>query len=163
HAAELRDGDVTLVDDHERVTRQIVDQGRRWLPLLAPGQRARIVFDAFAETKLGQHLEVKARALLDALGLDQLGLLLKKNDALGARGFDAYDGAQRGISGREVVTGRIDGVARHPLQDLPGERIEQSELLHIVVEQLHAQRHFRILRRKNVEHIAAYAKAAPPE
>ena len=31
HAADLRDGDVALVDDHQRVARQVVDQRRRRL------------------------------------------------------------------------------------------------------------------------------------
>ena len=82
HAAELRDGHVALVDDHQRVRRQIVDQRRRRLAGAAAGQVPRVVLDALAEAQLGQHLEVEARALLDALRLEQLALALEELDAL---------------------------------------------------------------------------------
>ena len=72
HAADLRDRDVALVDDHERIVRQIVDQRRRRLARLAAGQMARVVLDAFAEAHLVQHLEIEARALLDALASTSL-------------------------------------------------------------------------------------------
>jgi hypothetical protein len=74
HAADLRDRHVALVDEHQRVARQVVDQRRRRLAGLAAGQVARIVLDPFAEADLDHHLEVEARALLDPLRLDQLHL-----------------------------------------------------------------------------------------
>ena len=72
HAAELRDRDVALVDDQQRVLGQVVDQRRRRLARLAAGEVARVVLDALAEADALHHLEVEARALLEPLRLDQL-------------------------------------------------------------------------------------------
>src|SRR5207247_8436432 len=108
HAAELRDADVALVDDHQRVVRQIIDQGGWRLARLAPREVARVVLDALAEAKLRQHLEVEARALLDALRLDQAARLLEELDAAAQLRLDRLDGAQRGLARRHVVAGRIN-------------------------------------------------------
>ena len=75
--------------------RQVVDQRRRRLARLASGQVARVVLDALAEAQLVQHLEVEARALLDALRLDQLALALEELDALAQLDLDRLDRPQR--------------------------------------------------------------------
>ena len=63
---------VALVEEHQRVLRQVVDQRRRRLARRRARQVARVVLDALAVADLLQHLEVEARALLEALRLDQL-------------------------------------------------------------------------------------------
>ncbi len=73
HAADLRHGDVALVDDDQRVLRQVVDQGRRGLARAVPGQVARVVLDAVAEAELAQHLHVEEGPLLEPLRLEQSG------------------------------------------------------------------------------------------
>ena len=67
-------GLVALVDDQQRIRRQIVEQARRRLARRAAGQIARVVLDAVAVADLAHHLEVEARALLQPLRLDQLVL-----------------------------------------------------------------------------------------
>ena len=58
-----------FVDHHQRVARQVVEQGRRRLAGLFAGQVPRIIFDAAAEAHLFQHLHVEHRALMQALRL----------------------------------------------------------------------------------------------
>ena len=56
HAADLRHGDVGLVDEDDRVVGQEIHQRVRRLAGLAPGQVQRIVLDPGARTGLAQHL-----------------------------------------------------------------------------------------------------------
>ena len=71
HAAELRDGDVALVDEHQRVVGHIFEQRRRRLARLAAGEVARIVLDAGAGAGRLHHLEVEEGALLEPLRFEQ--------------------------------------------------------------------------------------------
>ena len=72
HAADLRNRHVALVDEQQRVVRQVVEQARRRLAGAAPRQIARVVLDAVAVADLEDHLQVEARALLEPLRLDEL-------------------------------------------------------------------------------------------
>ena len=72
HRAELRNRLVALVDDQQRIRRQIVEQTRRRLARRAPGKKARVVFDAVAVADFADHLDVEARALLEPLRFEQL-------------------------------------------------------------------------------------------
>ena len=71
HAADLRHGDVALVDEDQGVVRQVFEQGRRRLAGLAAGEIARIVLDAGAGAGGHHHLDVEHGALLEALRLQQ--------------------------------------------------------------------------------------------
>ena len=71
HAADLRDGDVALVDEDQRIVGQVFEQGGRRLAGLAAGEVARIVLDAGAGAGGHHHLDVEHGALLEALGLEQ--------------------------------------------------------------------------------------------
>jgi hypothetical protein len=58
---------VRLVDEHQGVGRQVIDQRRRRLARLAAGEVARVVLDALAEAQFVEHFQVEAGSLLDAL------------------------------------------------------------------------------------------------
>ena len=92
-----------FVDEHQGIGRKVINQGWRRFPGLTPGQIARIVFDAFAETQLVKHFQIKARALLDALRLDQAVLPLKKLNALAQLILDRLDRPKHGGSWRDVM------------------------------------------------------------
>jgi hypothetical protein len=65
----------------------------------------------------------------------------------------------RSRGGRVVGLG-VDGEALHVAQRLAGERVEQGDLLDLVVEQLDAQRFAVRLGREHVDHFAAHAEGA---
>ena len=90
-------------------------------------------------------------------------VLLEALDALAQLDLDRLDRAQRGRARRHVVARRIHREARHPLQDVAGQRIEHVERLDLVVEQRHAHRVLGVLRREDVDHVAAHAERAAPE
>ena len=77
HAADLRDRDVALVDEDQRVVGQILEQRRRRLAGFAAGQVARIVFDAGAGASRLDHLHIKLATLRQTLRLEQPPRLLK--------------------------------------------------------------------------------------
>ena len=95
HAADLRHGHVRLVDDDERVLRQVVDQGGRLLARLAPGEVARVVLDAVAVADLAQHLHVEERALLEPLRLQQPAARAEEAEPLPQLVGDARDARAR--------------------------------------------------------------------
>ena len=82
HAADLRHGDVALVDHQEKIVGKVTQQRRRRLARLAPGQMPRVVFDAGAEAHLFEQFEVVERALLQALRFEQFALILQLLQAL---------------------------------------------------------------------------------
>ena len=154
---------MAFVDDHERVVRQVVDEGRRRLSRRAPGEMPRVVLDPLAEAHLGQHFQVEARALLDALRFERLSLLLEPVDPLAQLLLDRLDRAQRRRARRDVVARRIDREARDALQDVPGQRIEEMDRLHLVVEKGQAHGRLRVLRGEDIEDVAAHPEHPPPE
>ena len=77
HAVQLRDGLVALVEKHDGIVRQIIEQGGRRFARQAAREMARVVLDAVAVADLLHHFEIEHGALLQALRLDELALLLK--------------------------------------------------------------------------------------
>ncbi len=163
HAAELADRDVALVDDHQRVVREIVDERRRRLAWLAAGEMPGVVLDAFAEAELGEHLEIEARALLDALRFDQLARILEELDPLPELDLDRFDRSQRRLARRHVMARRVHGEARHRVQHAPRERVEHFEPLDLVVGERDADRVLGVLGREHVDHVAAHPERAAAE
>ncbi len=163
HSAELADRDVRLVDEHEGVRRQVVDQRRRRLAFFSSGQVPRIIFDPLAEAELVEHFEVEARALLDPLGLEELSRFLKVVDSLGELDLDRFDRPQRRRARRHIVARRIDGEARDPLAGVARERVEQGQTLDLVVDERDAQCGLGMLRGEDVEHVASHAERAALE
>ena len=124
---------------------------------------ARIVLNALAEAELREHLQVEARALLDALCLDQPAGVLEELDPLAQLELDRLDRAQGCLARRHVVARRIHGEARHGMLHAAGERIEHLQLLDLVIEERDADRVLGVLGREDVDHIAAHAERAAPK
>ena len=93
HAADLADGDVALVDEHQGVVGEVFEQRRRRLAGLAAGEIARIVLDAGAGAGGFHHLEVEQGALLQALRLEQAAALFQLGEADLQLLLDRLDGA----------------------------------------------------------------------
>jgi hypothetical protein len=138
HPAHLGDALVALVDDHQRVLGQVVQERGRRLPRGPPREMPRVVLDAVAVADLAQHLQVEHRALEEALGLQQLALSLELGLLLQQLGLDAADGVLHLRPRRDVVARRIDRHLGQLAQGLAGQRIERRDGLHLVPEQLDA-------------------------
>ena len=69
HAAELSHHHVALVEEHDAVGREVVDETGRRLARRKAREVAGVVFNALAEAHLIEHLQIEHRALLQALRL----------------------------------------------------------------------------------------------
>ena len=106
----------------EEVVREVVEQAvGRGARLLAE-QDARVVLDAAAVAHLAQHLHVVLRALAQALGLEELAVLLEPGAALLHLPADLDERALDGRVVGDEVRGRIDGDVLGLLDDLAADR-----------------------------------------
>src|SRR5690606_20306506 len=162
-AAELRNRDVAFVDEEQRVVGQVVEQAGRRLTGATAGQIPRVVLDAGAVTDLHDHFHVEARALLEALRLDELVRLAQTLELNREVGANLLDGTEQRIARRDVVRLRIDRDARHRALHLARQRIEVAELGDLVVEQLYAHGEALGFRRVDVDDVAPNAIRAARE
>ena len=151
---------MAFVEHHQRIRRQVVEQRRRRLAGPASRQIPRIVFDALAVADLLNHLQIKLRALLDALCLDQLADLLKMLDARLQLHAYRLDHAQRAFTRRHVVAFGEDGQPWHLALHFAGERIEEAQLLDLVVEQFDPHGFVIGFGRVNVDDLAPHPVSA---
>ena len=115
HAADLSNGNVAFVDEHDGVVGQVVHQCGRRFAFFFAGEVAGIVFDAFTEAHFVEHFEVETGALFDALLFDGTLFAGEKFDTFAQFFFDGLAGAQYGVARGNVVAGREDGVAADAL------------------------------------------------
>ena len=107
NAAELRDGDVALVDKDERVVRHVFEQSRRRLARLAAGEIARIVLDAAGAGGF-HHFQVEHRALFEALRFQQAAGDVELVETAFELALDAGDGLDQRRARRDVMRVGVD-------------------------------------------------------
>ena len=123
-AVQLRHRLVALVDDEQEVVGEVVEQRERRLAEVAAVDVHRVVLDAVAVADLGHHLEVVLRAHAQALGLEQLALLLEPGEPLLQLGLDLAHRPLHPLGAGDVVGGREDLGARQLAQRLAGDRVD---------------------------------------
>ncbi len=163
HAAQLRDGDVALVAEDQRVLGQVLEQGRRRLARLAPGEIARIVLDAGAAAGRRHHLDVEGGALLQPLRLEQLALRVELLEAELQVDLDLLDRLHQRRLRRDVVAVGIDGDLLERGALLAGQRIEFVDRLELVAEQREPPGAVLVMRREDLDRVAARAEGAADE
>ncbi len=158
HAPDLRNRDVTLVDDKKPILREVLEQSRRRITGRAPRQMARIVLNALAKTKLFDHLKIEHRSLLQALSLKKLpGLFhfLKRFAQLHSNGFDR---ALAVVDRRHVMASRIDRHTRELVQANPSKGVDLANRFDFVAEEFNTDRALFFVSRKDLDHVATYAE-----
>ena len=163
HAADLRHRDVALVDEHQRVVGEILEQRRRRLAGIAARKIARVVLDAGAGAGRLHHLHVEDGALLQALRLQQAAGVVKLLKALLQLLLHRLDGLLQRRLGRHVM--RV-GVDLHQLQLVAlgaGERVELGDALDLVAEQRDAPGAVLQVGREQLHGVAANAEGAARE
>ncbi len=163
HAADLRHGDVALVDDQQRVLGQILEQRRRRIALLAAGQVARVVLDSLAGAGGLDHLQVEGAALLQPLGLQQLAAGGELVEPLLQLLLDQDRRLVERRARRHVVAVGIDVDLVEIAGLLAGERIELDDAVDLVAEQADAPGAVLVLRREHVDRLAAHPEGAARE
>jgi len=139
HAADLGDGDVGFVDDEKVVVREKVEQGGGRGAGRTAGDVARVVLDAGAKAHLFHHLEVVFGAHLDALGLEELAVFLKPDDAFAQFLADGEGGDLELVVGGDELFGGEDGDGGEVFDFVAGEGFEAGEALDLLAEKFEAQ------------------------
>ena len=154
---------MAFVQEHDGVLGQVVGQRARRLARRRARQVPGVVLDAFAMADFAEHFQVKPGALLNALRLDQLALGDEELDALFQLHLDGFHRRQHTVARRHVMAAGIDREARNLLLYAPGQRVQQLQGIHLVVEQLNTYRQLAVLGRKHVDGLAAHTERAPAE
>ena len=163
HRPQLRERDVALVDHEQEVLREVVEQRRRRLPGRAAREVARVVLDPRAEADLADHLQVEARALLQALGLEQLLLAAQPGQPLRELGLDRGERALDLLLGDDVVAAGPDRDRLERAGDRAGQRVDPRDALDLVAEELDAHRRVALVGGEDLDDVAADAEGAAVE
>ena len=138
HRADLRNGDVGLVNNQKEVLREVVEQ--------RVGRRARgaainvhgVVLHARARTNLTEHLEVVRGPHAQALSLQELAVALQDGQALGQFGLNALNGSLKAFGPGDVMGGGEDKDLVGGGDDVPGHGMEGCQRLDLISEELDA-------------------------
>ena len=153
---------MALVHDRQRIRRQVIEQRRRGRARRPAGQMPRVVFDPVAIADLLDHLQVEHRPLVQAVRLEDLPLGFELGPVPVQFFLDGLDRELRLVARRDEVRLGIDRhlvvLALRPA----GQGIEGDELVHLVAEQLDANRHV-FVRGIDLDDVAAHAERAPVE
>ena len=163
HGAHLRERDVALVHDKQKILREIVDERVRRTSRRTPRQHARIVLDARAETDLLQHFNVVAGALRDTLRLDQLAVFLKVFYALFQFFFEVLDGFLQLFLGCNVVARRKNSNMPQFTERNAGQRVNTADAVHLITEKLDTDNILVRVYRPDFHRVAAHAEAVALE
>ena len=160
HAADLRDGDVAFVGEHQRIVGDIFEQRRRRLAGAASGEIARIVLDAGAAAGGFHHLEIEGGALLQPLRFQQPPLVVELVQPQLQLDLDRLDRLHQRRPRRHIMRIGVDLDEFELVLLVAGERIELLDILHGVAEQVDAPGAVFVVRREDVDDVAAHAKGA---
>ncbi len=151
-----------LVDDHQEVFREVVDQGRRRRAGPAVVDVPRIVLDPRAEPDLTHHLDVVVGPHPQALGLQQLALALQLGQPILEFLLDGRDGVGHSFRSGHVVRRRENPQRIHLAHNVPGERMHVVQRLDLVAEVLDPKREL-LVGRDDLDGVAAHPKRSAGE
>src|ERR1700681_2538598 len=77
HSAHLADGLVRLIDEHQKILRNVIEQRWRSFAWQAAAQMAGIIFNSVAIADGAHHFDIEKSALCYALGFYKFPLLLQ--------------------------------------------------------------------------------------
>ena len=149
--------------EHQRVVGHVFEQRRRRLARLAAGEIARIVLDAGAGAGRLHHFQVVDGALLEPLRLQQAAGALQLVEAAAQFLLDAGDRLDQRRARRDVMRIGVDFDEVQFVGLGAGERVHLLDLLDLVAEQMHAPGAVLVVRRENVDGVAAHAERAAEE
>ena len=159
HRPYLGHRHMTLVDDHQVVFREEIQQAVGPFARLAPIEIAAVVLDARAMPQLLDHLHIILHALLDALRLDAVAQLLEIGHLLHQVVLDLTDGDVGLLLRGHKEVGGIELVFFEACQTVEGHRIHLLEGVDLIIPEGHAQHHLTI-RHRDVHGVALHTEVA---
>ncbi len=162
HAVHLRNRGVALVHKEQKIAREVVEQRRRRLARQPPAEVPRVVLDPVAVAHRLDHLQVEARALVNALRLHHAALLLQMRHPLVQLGHNRIDGLGLALRLHHVVALGIDRQPRILLLHRAEQGIDLRQRLDLVAEHLNPVG-VLVVSRKDLDHVAAHAERPAPK
>ena len=159
HRAHLRQRDVRFIHKEQEILGEVVDERQRRRADGPPADDAGVVLDARAVAQLAQHLDIVARALADALGLDGLALSQKLCLALVELLVDLDDGALELVLRCDIVRRGVDGDVLERARHLTVDGVEFADPVDLVAEEFDAHGLVAVVRRVELHRVAAHAEA----
>ena len=132
HAVELGNHLVALIDDHQEIVREIIEQAVGFLACLPPVEMPGVVLDPFAGSGLLDHLEIVPGPLFEPVRLDHP----ERGQDLIEFLADRCDRRLPGSLGCNEVPGRIDIEIFHLLFLCTGVFVHFADPLDLVAEHL---------------------------
>ena len=160
HPANLRNRGVALVDEHQRRLGQIVEQSRGRFSGLPARQVPGVVLNPAAVADSLDHLQVKHRALVHALGLQKPAFLFPLRAALLQLRFDGVERLRPALFGDDIVRLRVDGNPVVLSKNLSSERVELRDSFDFISEELDSDG-VVIVRRHDLDDVSPHPKSAP--
>ncbi len=154
---------MAFVGKHQRIIGDIFEQRRRRLAGTAAGEIARIVLDAGAASGRFHHFEVERGALLQPLRFQQAALVVELIQPHLQLALDRFDGLHQRRPGRHVVRVGVDLYEFEIVLLVAGEWIELFDIVDDIAEQIDPPGAVFIVRRENVDDVAAHPKSAAGE
>ena len=154
---------MALVEEHQRVARQVVHQRRRWLARVPRRTGGACSSRCLCSGPLPAASPGRSACAAPAAAPRPACRLHELVEPLAQLVLDAVDGGHHAVARGHVVARWIDREARDLLPHAAVQRVEQRERLHLVVEQLDAQRELAVLGREHVDRVAAHAERATRE
>ena len=127
---------MAFVHEEEKVLGKEIDQAPGPLARFAVGKVAGIILDPVAKPYFPKHLEVVFRAHPDPLGLQQEIFLLEPGYPFLELGLYGLAGGAYLLPGGDVLVGWVDAVVFEFIQAGSGNRIDLSELFHLIPPEL---------------------------
>ena len=159
HGTDLRDGDVTFINDDEKIFRKEVEQAVRTCAGGASVEIARIVFDARTVTEFAYHLYVVVHTLFEALGFEVFVLLLEPLHLLHEVVLDLADGEFLRFFGGEEEVGGVDFIFVKRTDTLPRKTVDLFDAVDFVAPEVDAQ-HIVGVSEEDVHRVALHAEVA---
>jgi len=134
HGSKLGQGLVALVYNQQKVVGKIVQKAVWRLARQAAVEMTGVVFYALAASRLGNHLQVMQRPLLEPVGLDHPQL----RQALFQLGHDGVHGRLLLFLRNDIMSGRIDEEVPEFLFNLPGLPVHLRDAVDLIAEELYS-------------------------
>ena len=157
HAADLGHGDMGFIDEEKKLLREVVEQRFGRAARGPTAQRPRVVFDAGAESRLHQHLDVKPCPRREPLRLEQLSLRLQLLEPALQFPFDLSDRRADPVFRHHEVPGRIEVGFILLRGHLAAGGMRDSDRLHAVAPEFDAGGQF-VVRGPDVDRVAPHAE-----
>ena len=159
HAADLGVRLVALVHHDDGVPRQVVHQGRRRLPRGPPREVTRVVLDAVAMPRLGEHVQIEERPLHEPLRFEQLPLLKQPGMVLVELFPDRDQRPREVLFAGHVVGPREERHAVLAGQFAPGQRVEAGQSFDLIAVEPHPEPQI-LVPGHDLHGVAPYAETA---